>query len=134
MAAGRVRGHLSPDIGRSPHIAYVDQRFTTPHPLGQLQKRPFPHAVDQQVCLGIEQDGPPDLILPEIVVGKTAQTGLDAADHHRHVLVGLFQAGGVDDDGAVGAGAVAVTRRVRIVVAQLAGRRVMGHHGIHGPC
>ena len=118
---------------RSPHITDLRQRLPRAQPLRKLQQRALGHAVDQQVSLGVEQQRAAHLVFPEIIVGETAQRGLDAADYHRYIPIGLFQAGGIDDGGTVGTGAVAIAGSVGVIVAQLAGRSVVGHHGIHRP-
>ena len=48
--------------------------------LGNLPRSPLPHAVDQEVRPGVEEDGPADFIVPVVVVGKAAQAPLQPAD------------------------------------------------------
>ena len=65
-------------------------------------------------------------------MGETPEARFDAADHHRDVAVGLLQTGGVDDSGAVGTCAVAVTRRVGVVATEFSRRGIVRDHGVHG--
>ena len=77
-------------------------------------------AVDEQVGLGVRQDRAADLVGPVIVVGDAAQRRLDAAEHDRHVLVGLAAALRVDDGRAVRPLSALAAGRVGVVVAQAA--------------
>ena len=50
---------------------------------GAFQHGQLAHAVDEQVGLGIQQDGAAQAVGPEIIMGGAAQRGLDAAQDHR---------------------------------------------------
>ena len=103
-------------------------------PLGQqgsdLRHGPLAHAVDQDVGLGIEEDGAADLVLPVVVVGEAAEGGLQTADDDGDVPINFSDLIGVDDGGPVGAIPRPVAGGVGIVVAALPGGGVMGHHGV----
>ena len=97
---------------------------------GDLPGGPLPHAVDQQVRLGVKEDGPPDPVVPVVVVGEPPQAGLQSADDHRDVREGLPGPVGVDDGGPVGAEAHFVSGAVGVGGAALFGGGVVGHHGV----
>ena len=67
-------------------------------------------------------------------MGKPAQRGLNAANDHRHITIGLFQSGCINNSSPVGAGTMPVAGCIGIIVAQFAGRGVMGHHRVHCSC
>ena len=97
---------------------------------GQLPGGPLPHAIGEQVGLGVQEDGAPDLVLPVIVVGEPAQGGLQPPDDNGDVPKGLPDLVGVDNGGPVRPQARPVARGVGIVVAPLPGGGIMGHHGV----
>ncbi|OQC04098.1 MAG: hypothetical protein BWX80_02602 [Candidatus Hydrogenedentes bacterium ADurb.Bin101] len=103
-------------------------------PFGYFKDRLFTHAVDQQVRLAVQKDGPPYLIRPEIIVTGTAHGRLDTAQHHGQSGKGVSDQAGVYETGAVGPGTMDIAGRVRIIMAQLAESGVMGEHGIEGAC
>ena len=88
------------------------------------------HAVDQQIRLAVEEDGAAHLVLPIVVVGKAAQTGLQAADHQRNVPKGLPHLVGIDDHRPVGPQAGPIARGIGVVMAALFGHGIVGHHGV----
>ena len=51
-----------------------------------LHDAALPHAVGDQVCARVQQDRPPHLVGPVIVVGHTAQAGLQPAQDHGRLL------------------------------------------------
>src|SRR5690606_25494502 len=88
-------------------------------------------AVQQQVGLGVHQDGAAHLVLPVVVVGDAAQRGLDAAHDEGHVGVGFLAALRIDQRGAIGPLAAFAAGRVGVVTADLAIGGVAVDHGIH---
>jgi hypothetical protein len=87
-------------------------------------------AVDEQIRLGVRQDRAAHLVGPVVVMRNAAQRRLDAAEHDRHVLVGLAAALRVDDGAAVGPLAALAACRVGVVVAQPAVRGVAVDHRV----
>ena len=67
-------------------------------------------------------------------MGKPAQRCFDPSDDYRSFAIGFLQTRSVDDGSTIGAAAVTVTGGICIIMTELAGRSVMGHHGIHGAC
>jgi len=60
------------------------------------------HAVDQNISLGVQKQGTPDLVFPIIVMRQTAQTGLDAAQDRWQLGKGVLdQVGGQFDQEGV---------------------------------
>ena len=99
-------------------------------PVRHLDDRALGVAVDQQVALGVGEDRAAHLVGPVVVMGDAAQRGLDAAEHDRHVLVGLAAALRVDDGAAVRPRAALAAGRVGVVAAQPAVRRVAVDHRV----
>ena len=88
-------------------------------------------AVEQDVALAVHHDGATHLVAPVVVVRNTAQRTFDAAQHDRHIVVGLAAALAVDNGGAVGALAAHIARGVSIVGADFAIGRIAVDHGVH---
>ncbi len=97
---------------------------------GAFQHGQLAHAVDEQVGLGIQQDGAAQAVGPKIIMGGAAQRGLDAAQDHRQAGEGLTGQVGIDQTGAVGPGTGLAAGGVGIVVALFAEGRVVGQHGV----
>ena len=97
---------------------------------GAFQDGQLAHAVDEQVGLGVQQDGAAQAVGPEIVMGGAAQRGLDAAQDHRQAGEGLTGQVGIDQTGAVGTRAGLAAGGVGIIVALFAEGRVVGQHGV----
>ncbi len=97
---------------------------------GQLPGGPLPHAIGQDVRLGVKEDGAAHLVLPVVVVGEAAQAGLQAADDDGDVPKDLPDLVGVDNGGPVGPQAGPIARGVGVVMAALFGGGVVGHHGV----
>ena len=97
---------------------------------GAFQHGQLAHAVDEQVGLGIQQDGAAQAVGPEIIMGGAAQRGLDAAQDHRQAGEGLTGQVGIDQTGAVGTRTGLAAGGVGIVVALFAEGRVVGQHGV----
>ena len=100
----------------------------TPRDLDDL---PLAIAVDQQIGLGIEQNRAAHLLRPVVEMRDAAQRCLDAADHDRHVAVGLARALRVDDHRAIGPLAALAAGRVGIVAAHAPVGGVAIDHRIH---
>ena len=90
------------------------------------------HAVDDEVGTRRAEYAGHELVLPVVVVGETAHGGLDAAQHHGHIGVQLFEYLGVHDGGIVWAQAVAAVRTVGIVAPHAAVGGVAVDHRVHG--
>ena len=117
--------------GRAAQVADILDGFAGSQTVRQVDQRPFGIAENQQIGLGIGQDGTADLVRPVIVMGDAAQRRFDAADDHRHVGIRFARALGVHGDGAVRAFIRFGIRRVGVVGADLAVGRVLVDHGIH---
>ena len=101
---------------------------------GAFQHGQFAHAVDEQVGLGIQQDGAAQAVGPEIVMGGAAQRSLDAAQDHRQAGEGLAGQVGIDQTGAVGTRTGLAAGGVGIIMALFAEGRVVGQHGVQRAC
>ncbi len=88
-------------------------------------------AVDEDVGLGVDEDGATDGLGPVVVMSDAAQGCLDAADDHRHLFICLFAALGIDQGGTVRPLAAHIPRGVGVVVTQLLVGGVAVDHGVH---
>ena len=117
-------------VGGAPDVRQVFHRFSLGETMGDLPGGPLAHAVDQQVRLGVKEDGAAHRVVPVVVVGEPPQAGLQAADDNRRVRERLPGPVGVDDGGAVGPEAHPVSGAVGVGGAALLGGGVVGHHGV----
>ena len=129
---GTQAGVFADDAG-APHVGDLSHRGPRGQPGGDLQGGIFPHAVGEDVRLGVEQDGPAHLVLPVVVVGKPAEGRLQPADDNGNVPKGLPHPVGVDHGGVVGTQAGLAAGGVGVVVAALLRGGVVGHHGVDVP-
>jgi hypothetical protein len=113
------------------HIGDGVYRLARRQPVRHLDQRALGIAVQQQVTLGVDHDGTPNLVAPVVVMGDTAQAAFDATQDDGHILEGLAAALAVDDGRAVGPLAADIARGVGVVAADLAIGRIAVDHGIH---
>ena len=123
LVAGLVDGSV--DIGDVADIETGGQR------VGDLGNAVFTHSIGNQVGAGVKQNRAADLVGPVVVVAQPSQTGLDAADDDRRMLVGLADQVAIDDDSVVGALANDAAGRVGVLMAALLGHRIVVDHGVH---
>ncbi len=126
-----ARQRLLADHGGAANVLHGVDGLATCDAVSHLDQRPLGVAVDQDVGLGVDQDGATDGLGPVVVVGDAAQGCLDAADDHRHLFIGLFAALGIDQGSAVRPLAAHVPRGVGVIVAQLLVGGVAVDHGVH---
>ena len=117
--------------GRAAEVIDVLDRPARGEAVRDLADLPLGIAVDEQIGLRVEQDGAAHLLRPVVEMGNTPQRRLDTANDERHVLVRLAHALRVDENAAVGPAACDAVRRVGVVAADAAIRRVAVHHRIH---
>lgn len=125
-----LRG-VATDEGGAAHVGDRAQRFALGQALGDFHHRTLGVAVEQDVGRGVHQDRAADLVLPVVVMGDTAQRGLDPAEDHRHMAVGLLAALAVDQAGAVRALAGQAAGGVGVVGTDLLVRGVAVDHRVH---
>jgi hypothetical protein len=101
--------------------------------MGDLDDRALAVAVDQEVCVAVDEDRPPHLIGPVVVVGDAPQAGLDAADHDRDVAEGLAGALAVHHHRAIGTQPAGAIGGVGVIGAQLPVAGVAVDHRVHVP-
>ena len=99
--------------------------------IGDLDDAPFAHAVEQQVRLGVQEDGALHALGPVVVVTQAAQAGLNAADDDGRVLVGLADQIAVDHRGVVGPLAHLAAGGVGIGLPAVLGDGIVVDHGVH---
>ena len=123
--AGMAGGHTG-----APHVGDLLHRGAGGEAGQDLHRGPLPHAIGQDVRLGVKEDGAAHLVLPVVVVGEAAQAGLQAADDDGDVPKDLPHPVGVHHGGVVGAQPRPPSGGVGVVVAALFGGGVVGHHGV----
>ncbi len=128
---GPALGHRRLDQGDAADVVETRRVLALGDAVGDVDEGAFGIAVEQDVGLGVDQDRAADLVGPVVVVRDAAQARLDAAEHDRHVLVGLAHPLRIDDDGAVRALAALAVGRVGVVVAQPLVGGVAVDHRVH---
>ena len=96
-----------------------------------LHNGPLAHAVQQQIRLGIQQNGAFQLVGPVIVMGQTAQTGFDAADDNGNVVIDPANQIAINHRGIVRPFAHDAAGGEGVGLAALLGDGVVVDHGIH---
>jgi hypothetical protein len=76
----RPRLRCRREVAQSTHVRYG---ASLPEPSGDLQDGFLPHPVDEQVGLGVDQDGAADPVRPGIVVGDPPEACLDPPQDDR---------------------------------------------------
>ncbi len=127
----RARIVAPPHERGAAHIGDRVHRFTFRQPVRDLDDGAFGVAVQQQVGLAVDQHRAAHLVLPVVVVRDAAQARLDAAEHDRHLVPRFLAALRIHQRAAVGPRAALPARRVGVVAAHLAVRRVAVDHRIH---
>ena len=142
LAGGHLleRGNLHLGVGAhtrvpnghagAPHVGDLLHRSAGGQSGDDLHRGLLPHAVGEDVRLGVKEDGPAHLVLPVVVVGKPPQGGLQAADDDGDVPEHLPHPVGVHHGGVVGTKPGLSPGGVGVVVAALPSCRVVGHHGV----
>ena len=118
-------------IGRAADsLACVCALFAVLEVVCQLNDRVLAHAEHHAVCAGGFQNGRHNAVGPVIVVRKSAQTGLNAAEIDRRFREGAPRKHGIDGYRTVWALAAHTARRVCIVRTALFRRGVVRDHRV----
>ena len=138
------RGNFHPGVGAhtgmggghagAPYIGDLIHRGATGQPGDDLLGGQLAHAIGENVCLRVKENGAANLVLPVVVVGKAAQRGLQAADDDGNVAKGFPHPVGVDHRGVVGTQSSFPAGRVGVVVTAFPGGGIVGHHGVQVAC
>ena len=99
--------------------------------VGDLHDGALTHAEAHEIGAGIQQDGALELVGPIVVMRKTPQARLDAAQHDGRLLEGAADEVGVHHGCVVRSQPRLAARRVRIGAAALPRHRVVVHHRVH---
>ena len=101
------------DVSQTADVSRVG---AIPQPVGKLDHGFLSHAIEQVICLGVEQNGGTHAIRPEVIMGDAPQTGLDASQHNRlcSLEVTTDQVR-VDDNSSVGTAIIVAAGSVVIV-------------------
>lgn len=113
------------EVNRSANVANFFHRHSFRQQLGDAEENLLSHAVGQDIGARVDQNRPPDLVIPVVVVGEPAQRGLQPAENDRHIAVGLADAVAVDDGSAVRPQAHLPAGGVVVIAALFLGGRVM---------
>ncbi len=124
-------GQFIQQAGGAPHVANVLHGLARRHAVGDFHHGPLGIAVDQQIGLGIHQHRAADLVAPVVVMGNSAQAGLNTPNQNRGILVCLPTALGVDQHRAIRAFTPFVIGGIGVVVADFQIGGVAVDHGIH---
>ena len=118
-------------IDGAPDVGQIRDGKAAVQSLGYLQDTAFTHAVEQQVRLGVQQEGTLHFIAPVVIVGKAAKACFDAA--HNDGLVGVRAADevAVNDGGVVRPLAHDAAGGKGVGLAALFGDGIVVHHGVH---
>ncbi len=118
-------------VHHAAHVAQIAHRFAVGEAARDFDDRPLPHAVHQEVGLGVENDRAADLVTPIVVMGEPPQAGLDTAGDHRHAGVGFAGALAISQSGPIRSPPDPAARAVRVVVAHFAVGGVVVDHRVH---
>ncbi len=120
-------------VDRAADVAQPPDRLAGRQPAGDFHQRPLPHAVDQQVGLGIQNNAAAHPVAPIVVMGQPPQAGLDAAGDNRHARVGLARPLAIHRRSTVGPPADLAAGAIGVRVADFSGGRGMVQHRVHVP-
>ena len=112
-------------------LAQVADRCAGVQALGHLHNRVFAHAKRYQVGFAVQQDRAPNLVAPIVVVCQPSQRRFDAAGDDGHARIGLTRSLAIRQRRPIWTQANPATRRVGVVVADLAVGRVVVDHRVH---
>ena len=134
--AGRVQlepalGRILADERRTADIGHAGNGFAPAQAMGDFHHGPLGVTVDQDIGLGVDQQRWPDLVLPVIVMRDAPQRRLDAAQDHRHILVGLTAALAIGQAGPIRTLAGLASGSVGIIGADLAVGGIAVDHRVH---
>ena len=112
------------------HVADIACALAFFQPAGDFDDRLFAHAVNEQIGAAVDQHRTAHLVVPVIVMGKTAQRRFDAADDNGQAGEGAARQAGIDNDGAIGAAAGGTAGGIRVLFAAAARHRIVRHHRV----
>ena len=117
-------------VSSPAHIRDLRDRRPALQPFRDLPRRTLAHAVNQQVRAGVDEDAAAHRVVPVIVVGEAPEARLQSADHDRHVRECLARPVRVDDHGAVGPAAGALSGGVKVLAAAFFRGGVVRDHAV----
>ena len=117
-------------IAGAPDVPQIFHRLPGVQTAGNLHHLLLPHAENQQIRLGVQQNGGPDFILPVIVVGEAPQGGFQPADNQGQIRIQSPDDAAVDNHRPIRAQASLFPRGVGVLAPALSGGGVVGHHGV----
>ena len=122
------RGELTGEIGCLRHIVQWQPLL---HATYQFDYRFFAHSIDEQVGPAVAQNAGTNAVLPVVVVGEAAHTGLDTAQKDGNVGVEPFQDLGIDNGRIFRTHVGACVGRIGIIAAQAFVGRIFVDHRVH---
>ena len=115
---------------RAAHVADLADRHAAVEQLGHGDEDLLAHAVGNHVGAAVHEQGAAHPVVPVVVVREAAQRRLQPAEDDRNIAVGLADAVGIDDGGAVGAQSRLAAGGIVVVGALLLRGGVMRDHGV----
>ena len=115
---------------RAAHVADLADRHAAVKQLCHGDENLLAHAVGDHVGAAVHKQRAAHLIVPVVVMRKTAQRRLDAAEDDRNIAVCLADTIGIDDGGAIGAQPRFAAGGIVVVGALFLRGGVMRDHGV----
>ena len=93
----------------------------------------FSHPIGNQIRLTVQKDGTSEGIAPVIVMGHSAQAGLNSTQNDRNIFVGAADQISIDHSRMIRPFSGFSSRRIRILHPSFSGNIIVIDHGIHVP-
>ena len=97
----------------------------------QLKRGHFSHSIDYHVRSALHQYAGLVLLFPIVIMGQSAQAGLNASQYHWHIGIKLLQNAGIDNGGVFRAHVMTSIRTIGILASETSGSSVLVHHAVH---
>ena len=116
----RYGGAFDDAVGGAGNVVEVVEGAAGIEAAGDFEDGGFGHAVDEQVGLGVGEDGTLEFVGDVVVMGQPPERGLEAAEDDGDAFVGLSGTFGVDDQWTIGTEAEFGARAVGVFAAFVA--------------
>jgi hypothetical protein len=97
---------------------------------GELDDRRLAHAEHKDVGAAVKKYGAPHIVFPVIIMGKTPERGLQAAEHYRKPGKSLADEPGIHRRRSIRAAPGLFPRRIVVLLPGLLCGRIARDHGI----
>ena len=123
-----VFGQPTHNKRRASKIPNRIDRFTQAQTVRQFNDRTLSVTKEQQISLRINQDRPPDLIVPIVIMRQPPEARLNRPHHKRNPGKRLSATLGIYNDRPIWPLTCGPVRRISIIVSALSVSRVVIHH------